>query len=166
MRRRSPGVLCPSVPSIIYARSLATRPHFASLLFSNVIGFTTIVLGAGFSGAKIGVVAPVDTSSATAGVGAALGCAAAEYGDHELRFMLFCFRMPSWPAARMAACPSGTVRVPFRWLVPLPLLLPALEGGRGFDVSDAGEKAKDDTESLDEHGFDSDEPLEEFDDCE
>lgn len=112
-----------------------------------------------FSGAKIGTAArgPVETSNETAGAGR---WSVAEEWLHELRFMLFCFRIASRPALRTPACPSCTVSglSPLSPFPPpaLPLLLPALEGGRGFDVSDAGEKMKDETESV---GEDPDEPL-------
>lgn len=97
-------------------------------------------------------------------IAADLGVDDVENGDHELRFMLRCLRIPSLPAARIAAWPLGG---PFTWL--LVQELEALKGGAlglELDESEVEENKNDESESLGEHGFDSEEAQDESEDWE
>lgn len=125
-----------------------------SLLVSSLIGLLSIITS--FAEASIGGVTPIGWRITTG-----LGCTDVENGDHELRFMLRCLRTPIFPAARIAAWPFSNPAVcPLIWL--LLLTLEALKGGAlGWDESEVGENKKDETESLGEHGFDSEEPHDE-----
>jgi hypothetical protein len=116
-----------------------------------------------FVGPKIDDVTPFGVIIATD-----LSCEDVENGDHELRFMLRCLRIPSLPAARIAAWPLGRpFTSPFIWV--LLLLLEALNGGAPgleLDESEVGENKNDETESLGEQGFDSEEATDESEDWE
>ena len=92
----------------------------------------------------------VDTTNVTADLGTDPAVENAE-GDHELRFMHLCFLIPSFPAARIAACASGTGLGCGGW-VPQLVQLPALDAG----CKENDSEVKEDTDGEGEHGWESD----------
>ena len=77
-----------------------SRYNPGSLVVSSLVGLLFVSVPA-FAGPIIDGLAPIDVRIPATD----LGCVDVENGDHELRFILRCLRIPSLPAARIASWP-------------------------------------------------------------